>query len=75
VSGHNLSTAEIESSLVAHSDVAEAAAVGYPHDIKGYGLYVFVTLKSGVEGTEALKKQLVLQVRKIIGPFAAPDFV
>jgi acetyl-CoA synthetase len=73
VSGHRLGTAEIESALVLHDDVAEAAVVGYPHDIKGQGIYAYVTLKVGVEPTEDLRKALVLWVRHEIGPFAAPD--
>jgi len=73
VSGHRLGTAEIESALVAHAAVAEAAVVGYPHDIKGQGVYAYVTLKAGVEATDALRQDLVLWVRQEIGPFAAPD--
>ncbi|MBO9557420.1 MAG: acetate--CoA ligase [Caulobacter sp.] len=73
VSGHRLGTAEIESALVAHDTVAEAAVVGYPHDIKGQGVYAYVTLKAGVEATDQLRKDLVLWVRQEIGPFAAPD--
>jgi acetyl-CoA synthetase len=73
VSGHRLGTAEIESALVAHETVAEAAVVGYPHDIKGQGVYAYVTLKSGVEATDQLRKDLILWVRQEIGPFAAPD--
>jgi len=73
VSGHRLGTAEIESALVAHDTVAEAAVVGYPHDIKGQGVYAYVTLKSGVEATDQLRKDLILWVRQEIGPFAAPD--
>jgi acetyl-CoA synthetase len=73
VSGHRLGTAEIESALVAHHDVAEAAVVGFPHDIKGQGIYAFVTLKAGVTASEDLRKALILWVRKEIGPFAAPD--
>jgi acetyl-CoA synthetase len=73
VSGHRLGTAEIESALVGHTDVAEAAVVGYPHDIKGTGIYVFVTLKAGVEPTENLRKALVNQVRHEIGAIATPD--
>ncbi len=73
VSGHRLGTAEIESALVSHGLVAEAAVVGYPHDIKGQGIYAFVTLKSGVVKTEDLKKTLVGHVRKEIGPIATPD--
>ncbi|MFM8422868.1 MAG: acetate--CoA ligase, partial [Candidatus Fonsibacter sp.] len=70
VSGHNLGTAEIESAFVAHPKVAEAAVVGYPHDIKGQGLYCYVTLKVGETGSEALTKELKDLVRKIIGPLA-----
>jgi acetyl-CoA synthetase len=73
VSGHRLGTAEIESALVGHHDVAEAAVVGYPHDIKGQGIYAYVTLKAGVPATDELRRDLVLWVRKEIGPFAAPD--
>ncbi|MDG2531045.1 acetate--CoA ligase [Caulobacter endophyticus] len=73
VSGHRLGTAEIESALVAHEAVAEAAVVGYPHDIKGQGVYAYVTLKADAVATEELRKQLVLWVRHEIGPFAAPD--
>jgi acetyl-CoA synthetase len=73
VSGHRLGTAEIESALVSHPMVAESAVVGFPHDIKGQGIYAFVTLKSGVEKTDDLKKTLVGHVRKEIGPIATPD--
>ncbi len=73
VSGHRLGTAEIESALVSHPSVAEAAVVGFSHDIKGQGIYAFVTLKSAVEKTENLKKTLVGHVRKEIGPIATPD--
>jgi acetyl-CoA synthetase len=75
VSGHRLGTAEVESALVAHDKVAEAAVVGFPHDIKGQGIYAFVTLKVGEDPSEALRKELVLWVRKEIGPFAAPDII
>ena len=75
VSGHNLGTAEIESAFVAHPKVAEAAVVGYPHDIKGQGLYCYVTLKIGENGSDALKKELKDLVRKIIGPLASPDLI
>ena len=75
VSGHRLGTAEIESALVGHHDVAEAAVVGFPHDIKGQGIYAYVTLIAGVEPTEDLRKALVLWVRQEIGPFAAPDAI
>jgi acetyl-CoA synthetase len=73
VSGHRLGTAEIESALVSHKQVAEAAVVGMPHDIKGQGIYAFVTLKTEVEKSNALKKELVAHVRKEIGPIATPD--
>jgi len=73
VSGHRIGTAEVESALVAHEKVAEAAVVGMPHDLKGQGIYAFVTLKVGVEKTDALKKELTAHVRKEIGPIATPD--
>jgi acetyl-CoA synthetase len=73
VSGHRMGTAEIESALVAHDAVAESAVVGFPHDIKGQGIYAFVTLKKGIEPSEELKKELVAHVRKEIGPIASPD--
>ncbi|MBP7766728.1 MAG: acetate--CoA ligase [Syntrophaceae bacterium] len=73
VSGHRMGTAEVESALVAHKTVAEAAVVGMPHDIKGQGIYAYVTLKTGVEKTDALKKELVAHVRTVIGPIATPD--
>lgn len=73
ISGHRFATAEIESALVAHECVAEAAVVGFPHEIKGQGMYCFVTLKQGYEPTDSLKKILVEQVRKQIGPIATPD--
>ena len=75
VSGHNLGTAEIESAFVAHNRVAEAAVVGYPHDIKGNGLYCYVTLKTGEEPSGDLERELKLWVRKQIGPIATPDVV
>jgi acetyl-CoA synthetase len=75
VSGHRMGTAEVESALVAHPKVAEAAVVGYPHEIKGQGIYAYVTLKLGVEATEALRKELVQHVRKEIGPIAQPDLI
>ncbi len=75
VAGHRMGTAEIESALVAHPKVAEAAVVGFPHDIKGQGIYAYVTLKLGEEPTEALRKDLVAWVRKEIGPIAAPDAI
>jgi acetyl-CoA synthetase len=73
VSGHRMGTAEIESALVSHPKVAEAAVVGFPHEIKGQGIYAFVTLNSGVEKAEELKKELVKHVRSEIGPIATPD--
>lgn len=73
VSGHRMGTAEVESALVSHLKVAEAAVVGFPHEIKGQGIYAFVTLNSGEEKTDALKKELVKHVRKEIGPIATPD--
>jgi len=73
VSGHRLGTAEIESALVSHKDVAEAAVVGYPHDVKGEGIYAFVILKEGVSESEELKQVLIEHVRKQIGPIAKPD--
>jgi len=73
VSGHRLGTAEVESALVSHPKVSEAAVVGYPHDIKGQGIYCYVTLMAGEKGSEALKKELVEHVRKEIGPIATPD--
>ena len=75
ISGHRLGTAEVESALVLHEKVAEAAVVGYPHDIKGQGIYAYVTPMSGVETTDELKEELVKLVRKEIGPFAKPDFI
>ncbi len=75
VSGHRMGTAEVESALVSHPKVAEAAVVGYPHDIKGQGIYAYVTLNAGEEYTEALKKELVNHVRKEIGPIASPDVI
>jgi acetyl-CoA synthetase len=73
VSGHRMGTAEVESALVSHSTVAEAAVVGFPHDIKGEGIYAYVTLKSGQAPSEELKKELKAHVRKEIGPIATPD--
>ncbi|EKM98845.1 acetate--CoA ligase [Acidocella sp. MX-AZ02] len=75
VSGHRMGTAEVESALVAHEAVAEAAVVGYPHDIKGQGIYAYVTLVADVEPTETLRKDLIAWVRKEIGPIAAPDVI
>jgi len=75
VSGHRMGTAEIESALVSHPLVAEAAVVGFPHDIKGQGIYAYVTLNAGVEKSAELKKQLVTHVRQEIGPIASPDVI
>lgn len=75
VSGHRMGTAEVESSLVAHEHVSEAAVVGFPHDIKGQGIYAYVTLMFDTEPTEALRKELVAWVRKDIGPIATPDVI
>jgi acetyl-CoA synthetase len=75
VSGHRMGTAEVESALVAHPKVAEAAVVGYPHAIKGQGIYAYVTLMTGEEYTEELRKELVAWVRKEIGPIASPDLI
>ena len=75
VSGHRMGTAEVESALVAHAKVAEAAVVGYPHDIKGQGIYCYVTLNAGEVATDDLKKQLVKHVRTEIGPIASPDLL
>ncbi len=75
ISGHRMGTAEIESALVLHEAVAEAAVVGYPHDIKGQGIYCYVTLVKGVEPSEELKKELVQMVRTEIGPIASPDII
>ena len=75
VAGHRLGTAEVELALVAHPKVSEAAVVGYPHDIKGQGIYAYVTLMAGEEPTEALRKELVAWVRQEIGPIASPDLI
>ena len=75
VAGHRMGTAEVESALVAHPAVAEAAVVGMPHEIKGQGIYAYVTLKAGIEATEVLRKELVAWVRKEIGPIASPDLI
>jgi acetyl-CoA synthetase len=75
VSGHRLGTAEIESALVGHAGVTEAAVVGFPHDIKGQGIYAYVTLGDGLEASEAVRKQLIQWVRTEIGPFATPDVI
>src|SRR5665647_2322749 len=73
VSGHRISTSDVEGALVSHPKVAEAAVVGYPHEIKGIGIYAYVTLNSGVEPSDDLKKELVVHVHKVIGPIATPD--
>ncbi|MBK1869175.1 acetate--CoA ligase [Aestuariivirga sp. YIM B02566] len=75
VSGHRLGTAEVESALVSHPKVSEAAVVGYPHDIKGTGIYCYVTLMAGEQGSDILRKDLVTHVRKEIGPIASPDLL
>ena len=75
VSGHRMGTAEVESALVAHEKVSEAAVVGYPHDIKGQGIYVYVTLNAGEEASEQLRQELRNWVRKEIGPIATPDVI
>jgi acetyl-CoA synthetase len=75
VSGHRMGTAEIESALVAHPKVSEAAVVGYPHDLKGQGIYAYVTLMTGIQPSEDLRKELVTWVRKEIGPIASPDLI
>ena len=75
VSGHRMGTAEVESALVVHRDVAEAAVVGYPHDIKGQGIYAYVTLNAGIQASDELRKELVQCVRKEIGPIASPDLI
>ena len=75
VSGHRMGTAEIESALVAHPHVAEAAVVGFPHDVKGQGIYCYVTLNADVTPSEDLRRELVAWVRREIGPFAAPDVI
>merc|ERR1719198_279112 len=75
VSGHRLGTAEVESALVEHDTVAEAAVVGFPHEIKGQGIYAYVTLKDGHDESEALLGELGGIVREIVGPFARPDVI
>ncbi len=75
VSGHRMGTAEVESALDSHPMVAESAVVGYPHDIKGQGIYAYVTLMEGEETSEELRKELVQWVRKEIGPIASPDLI
>lgn len=75
ISGHRLGTAEIESAFVGHTSVSEAAVVGYPHDIKGQGIYAYITLKTGVLASDTLKNELKNHVRKVIGPIATPDLI
>ena len=75
VSGHRMGTAEVESALVAHSTVAEAAVVGFPHDVKGQGIYCYVTLNSGIDSSAELSQELVKHVRTVIGPIAKPDMI
>lgn len=75
VSGHRLGTAEVENALVEHDDVAEAAVVGFPHEIKGHGIYAYITVMAGVDADEALKDELVQTVRRVIGPIAKPDLI
>ncbi|MEM1306993.1 MAG: acetyl-coenzyme A synthetase, partial [Pseudomonadota bacterium] len=75
VSGHRMGTAEVESALVAHAKVSESAVVGYPHDIKGQGIYCYVTLMSGEAPSDDLKKELRAWVRQEIGPIASPDVI
>jgi acetyl-CoA synthetase len=75
VSGHRIGTAEVESALVGNRNVAEAAVVGFPHDLKGQGIYAYVTLKQGVNATSELRSELILHVRKEIGPLASPDVI
>ncbi|MFA7443150.1 MAG: acetyl-coenzyme A synthetase, partial [Lysobacteraceae bacterium] len=75
VSGHRMGTAEVESALVSHPKVAEAAVVGCPHDIKGQGIYAYVTLNADEEPSEALRKELIAWVRREIGPIATPDYL
>jgi acetyl-CoA synthetase len=75
VSGHRIGTAEVESALVQHKDVSEAAVVGYPHDMKGQGIYAYVTLKQGCDGSDEIKKELVQIVREELGAIAKPDVI
>jgi acetyl-CoA synthetase len=75
VSGHRMGTAEVESALVLHEDVAEAAVVGFPHEIKGQGIYCYVTLKASADPDDELRKELVQHVRKTLGPIATPDYI
>jgi acetyl-CoA synthetase len=73
VSGHRIGTAEVESALVSHPSVAESAVIGVPHEVKGQGIYAFVTVKMGVKYGDELRKELLAHVRKMIGPIATPD--
>ena len=75
VSGHRIGTAELESCLVAHHSCAEAAVVGFPHDIKGQGIYAYVVLKQGIQPSRELKSSLAAKVRELIGPVATPDVI
>ena len=75
VAGHRLGTAEVESALVTDERVAEAAVVGMPHEIKGQGIYAYVTLTTGIDGSDELRQELVQTVRRIIGPIATPDYI
>jgi len=75
VSGHRMGTAEVESALVAHATVAESAVVGFPHDVKGQGIYCYVTLNAGVDSSDDLRQELVQHVRRVIGPIAKPDYI
>ncbi|MCB1838883.1 MAG: acetyl-coenzyme A synthetase, partial [Alphaproteobacteria bacterium] len=75
VSGHRLGTAEIESAINEHNSVAESAVVGYPHDIKGQGIFAYVILVDGAEPSDSLKKEIVTKVREVIGPIATPDII
>ena len=75
VSGHRMGTAEVESALVANPKVAEAAVVGFPHDLKGQGIYAYITLKTGIEPSDELRQELINWVRREIGPIASPDVI
>ena len=75
VSGHRMGTAEVESALVAHESVAEAAVVGFPHEVKGEGIYAYVTLNASAEYSEELRAAMKVQVREVIGPIATPDVI
>ena len=75
VSGHRMGTAEVESALVAHASVAESAVVGVPHEVKGQGIYAYVTLNNGIHPSDELRDELIRHVRTVIGPIAKPDFI